>query len=113
MADDAFLAADAEDRRAALAAAALMASSRGDIGLHPDHDLHWLTLADEGYRWLRNHDTRQEKTMTEDAAAAEAAEDVTPAEGAEPAEEGAESEGAEAAEAAPEGAEAEDAGPAA
>ena len=103
-----------EDARAALAAAAAMASSRGDIGLRPDHDLHWLTLADEGYRWLKDHDTRQEKTMTEDAAAAEAAEDLTAAEGAEPAEDSAEGADAEGAEDASAGdAAAEDAGPAA
>ena len=102
------MADDAENRRVALAAAAAMASSRGDIGLRADHDLHWLTLADEAYRWLSNHNAK-ESTMTEDAAAAEAAEDVAAdAEGA-PAEDAAEGAEPEAGEDAAEG----DAAPAA
>lgn len=55
--DDAYLAADAQDRRAALAAAVDLASRRGDIGFHHDADPHWLHLADSAYRWLRNRDT--------------------------------------------------------
>jgi hypothetical protein len=51
--DAAFLAADAEDRRAALAAAAGMASHRGDIHMRHGEDMHWLDLADEAYCWLR------------------------------------------------------------
>jgi hypothetical protein len=101
---------DAEDRRAALAAATAMASRRGDIGLHRDSERHWLTLADEAYRWLRDRPglTAKESTVTEDAAAAE---DVTAAEDA-PAEDTAGTPEAEDAGDAPEG-DAPDAGPAA
>ena len=52
-----FLAEDAEDRRAALAAAVDLASRRGDIGFHHDADPHWLHLADSAYRWLRARDS--------------------------------------------------------
>jgi hypothetical protein len=52
------LAGDAEDRRAALAAAVTIASHRGDTGLtRSDERPHWLDLADAAYRWLRNRDT--------------------------------------------------------
>jgi hypothetical protein len=57
MDDDAYLLADAQDRRAALAAAVDLASRRGDIGFHHDADPHWLHLADSAYRWLRSRDT--------------------------------------------------------
>lgn len=52
MADDAYLAEDATDRRAALAAAVDLTSRRGDIG--PDD---WHHLADSAYRWLRERDS--------------------------------------------------------
>jgi hypothetical protein len=57
-ADGAFLAADAEDRRAALAAAAEVASHRGDADLiTPGSTSHWLALAERAYRWLRDRST--------------------------------------------------------
>lgn len=52
MTDAAYLAADAEDRRAALRAATVVASTQPDfpwIDRHAD----WLGLADHAYRWLR------------------------------------------------------------
>lgn len=57
--DEAFLIADADDRRAALAAAAQIASTRGDVGLTPDpvFPVFVLDLAENAYRWLRNRDT--------------------------------------------------------
>ena len=52
MSDDAYLAADAEDRRHALAAAADLASRRGDLGPHE-----WRDVANAAYRWLRDRDS--------------------------------------------------------
>jgi hypothetical protein len=84
-----------EDARSALAAAAYLAAHRDDVHVRdapaqsvPPGHTHWLTLADEGYRWLQEHgepaatsadlavisgqletvDTKLEKIMTEDAA---------------------------------------------
>jgi hypothetical protein len=55
--DDAFPAADAEDRRAALAAATEVAAHRGDVGFSEGHPLHWLHLAAAAYQWLRDRST--------------------------------------------------------
>ncbi len=52
MSDAAYLAADAEDRRAALAAATSLLAARGDLS-PPE----WLTHADTAYRWLRARDS--------------------------------------------------------
>jgi hypothetical protein len=58
MPDGAFLAADAEDRRAALAAAAEVASHRGDADLITVGSAsHWLALAERAYWWLRDRST--------------------------------------------------------
>ena len=57
MSDAAYLAEDAEDCRHALAAAADLASRRGDIGLHHDKEPHWLHLAEDAYRFLRSRDS--------------------------------------------------------
>jgi hypothetical protein len=90
-ADAAELAADAADRRAALAAAVDLASHRDDVHVRDGEaePFHWLSLADSAYRWLRdrpsvpaatpadlavisgqlgNIDTKLEKIMSEDAA---------------------------------------------
>jgi hypothetical protein len=67
--DAAYLAADAADRRAALAAAVDLASHREDVHVRdgrnedgdaqyvPPEHVHWLSLADSAYRWLRNRST--------------------------------------------------------
>lgn len=60
--EDAYLIADAADRRSALSAAVSMASHRDDVHLGDDgtqflSEPHWLRLADAAYRWLRNRDT--------------------------------------------------------
>jgi hypothetical protein len=52
MTDDAYLAADAEDRRAALNAATALLAARGDLS-PPE----WLTHATIAYRWLRSRDS--------------------------------------------------------
>lgn len=57
MRDDRFLAADAEDRRAALAAAVDLASNRGDVHVSGRDPFHWLSLADDAYHWLRDRDS--------------------------------------------------------
>jgi hypothetical protein len=49
--DEAFLAEDAADRRAALAASVELSCRRRD------DDDRWLDLADTAYRWLRDRDT--------------------------------------------------------
>jgi hypothetical protein len=57
--DDAFLAADAADRRAALAAAVDLASHRDDVhvGNGEPHLCYWLSVADDAYHWLRARTT--------------------------------------------------------
>jgi hypothetical protein len=67
--DAAYLAADAADRRAALAAAVDLASHREDVHVRdgrnedgdaqyvPPEHVYWLSLADSAYRWLRNRNT--------------------------------------------------------
>lgn len=61
MTDEAFLAADAADRRAALAAAVDLASHREDVhvsaGERQPWPVHWLSLAGEAYQWLRERDS--------------------------------------------------------
>jgi hypothetical protein len=59
MTDEAFLAADAADRRAALAAAVDLASHREDVHVSDGerHPFHWLSLADSAYQWLRDRTT--------------------------------------------------------
>jgi hypothetical protein len=68
MADDAYLQADAEDRRTALARAVELASKRGDVGLHGSEagGVHWLRLADDAYYWLRNRVSLRASTITLD-----------------------------------------------
>jgi hypothetical protein len=63
--DAAYLAADAADRRAALAAAVDLACHRDDVHVRdsvnedgdaqyvPPEHVHWLSLADAAYHWLR------------------------------------------------------------
>jgi hypothetical protein len=55
--DEAYLQADAADRRAALAGATQIVASRGDCGLGRDGDRDWLQLAERGYRFLRARDS--------------------------------------------------------
>jgi hypothetical protein len=73
--DAAYLAADAEDRRHALAAAVELASHRedvyvrdrnedGDAQFLPPEHVRWLSLADEAYRWLRDRDSLHASTIT-------------------------------------------------
>jgi hypothetical protein len=52
MTDHDYLAADAEDRRHALAAAIDLTAARGDYAPHE-----WTSLADKAYRWLRDRDS--------------------------------------------------------
>ena len=56
MSDAAYLQADAEDRRAALHEAAIIAVTRGDVGLLTG-EASLLSLAERNYRYLRNRDT--------------------------------------------------------
>jgi hypothetical protein len=56
MGDDAYLAADAEDRRAALHEASALAAARGDIGLVTGEQT-WIALAEAAYRFLRTRDS--------------------------------------------------------
>lgn len=56
--DDAWLAADFQDRHAALEEAARVATARGDISLaDPDRRDYVLNVASRFYRWLRDRDT--------------------------------------------------------
>lgn len=65
--EDAYLIADAADRRSALNAAVSMASHRGDVLIGESSrvrsDAHWLRLADDAYRWLRDRDTLHATTI--------------------------------------------------
>lgn len=56
MTDAAYLAADADDRRAALEAATTLAACQPDFPWIDRHD-DWLTLAGHAYRWLRARDS--------------------------------------------------------